>query len=85
MAWLCPHVHPAACVTQTVDLAQKFVPERCVDVAALVSDRLAHLGEYTRAGELLIRVDSIKEALDMFMAGQGWERARDIARNIAPR
>ena len=27
----------------------------------------------------------VKEALDMFMAGEAWEKARDIARNIAPR
>ena len=25
----------------------------------------------------------VKEALDMFMAGEAWEKARDIARNIA--
>ena len=27
----------------------------------------------------------VKEALDMFMAGEAWEKAQDIARNIAPR
>ena len=26
-----------------------------------------------------------KEGLDMFMAGEAWDKAREIARNIAPR
>ena len=68
-----------------MDLAQKFVPDRCVDVAALVSDRLANMSEYRRAGELLISVEMIKEALDMFMMAEEWDRARHIARNVAPR
>ena len=27
----------------------------------------------------------VKEGLDMYMAGEAWERAREIAKNIAPR
>ena len=27
----------------------------------------------------------VKESLDMFMAGEAWDKAREIARNIAPR
>ena len=27
----------------------------------------------------------VKEGLDMYMAGESWDKARDIARNIAPR
>ena len=38
-----------------------------------------------QAGELFLSVELLKEALDMFMAGEAWDRARDIARNIAPR
>ena len=26
-----------------------------------------------------------KEALDMFMAGESWDKARQIAKNVAPR
>ena len=56
-----------------------------MDVTALVCDRLANVGDYVLAGELLLSVNMMKEALDMFMAGEVWEKARDIARNIAPR
>lgn len=34
---------------------------------------------------MYLSVEMVKEALDMFMAGEAWEKARDIARNIAPR
>ena len=27
----------------------------------------------------------VKEGLDMYMAGESWDKARDIARHIAPR
>ena len=70
---------------QAVDLAIKFVPGRVTDVAALVCDRLANLGQFVRAGEMMLSVKMVKEALDMFMSGEAWDRARDIARNIAPR
>ncbi len=61
------------------------MPERCVEVTALVCDRLAHMGDYRKAGELFVSVDMIKEALDMFMMSEDWERARHIARNVAPK
>ena len=70
---------------QCVDLSLKFVPERSADVAALVCDRLANIGHYGQAGELFLSVDMVKEGLDMFMAGESWEKARNIARNVAPR
>jgi len=56
-----------------------------VDVTCLVCDRLANLGEYVRAGELFLGVKKVKEALDMFMAGEAWSQARDIAKNVAPK
>ncbi len=61
------------------------MPERCVDVAALVCDRLANMGEHRRAGELFVSADMLKEALDMFMMAEDWERARHLAQNVAPR
>lgn len=68
-----------------VDLALKFVPERAVDVAALVCDRLANIGRYVQAGELFLSVEMVKEGLDMLMAGEAWDKARTIAQSIAPR
>ena len=38
--------------SQAVDLSLKFVPERSVDVVALVSDRLANMGRYVQVHSL---------------------------------
>ncbi len=62
----------------------KFLPKPG-DVASMVCERLVELGEFIAAGELMLTVECIKEALDYFMAGEGWARARDIAKNVAPR
>jgi intraflagellar transport protein 172 len=70
---------------KAVDLSLKFAPTRSVDVVTLVSDRLAHLGRYVQAGEMFLSVEMVKEGLDMYMAGEAWDKAREIARNIAPR
>ena len=51
----------------------------------MVCERLAGMGQYLAAGELMLTVENVKEALDYFMAGEGWTRARDIAKNVAPR
>ena len=56
-----------------------------VVLAALVCDRLANMGEFVQAGELMLSVKTVKESLDMFMSGETWDRAQDIAKNIAPR
>lgn len=37
-----------------------------------------------QAGELYLRVDMVKEALDMLMAGGSWEKARHISKNVHP-
>jgi intraflagellar transport protein 172 len=73
------------CWLKAVDLASKFIQDKALDVVALVCDRMTNIEEYDQAGELYMRVDMIKEALDMFMAGENWDKARNISRNVAPR
>ena len=68
-----------------MELANKFVPRRSVDVTTLVCDRLAHMEQFEKAGDLMLSVKMVKEALDMYMSGVAWDKARDIARNIAPK
>ena len=68
-----------------MDLAIKFVPNRAKEVATKVCEKLVKLGEFLRAGEVMMSADKVKEALDMFMSGEAWDKARDIAKNVAPR
>lgn len=44
-----------------------------------------YYSHHVQAGKLYMEVDMMKEALDMFMAGDYWDKARHIATNIAPR
>lgn len=67
-----------------MDLAIRFSPLRARDVATQVAERLAEMGQFASAGEALLGVDKVKEALDMFMAAESWDKARDVAKNIAP-
>ena len=56
-----------------------------MDVAALVCDRLANMGQYIQAGELFLSGEMVKEGLDMLMSGEAWDKARGIAKSLAPR
>ena len=38
-----------------------------------------------QAGELFLSVNMVKEGLDMMMLGEQWDKARHIAKDIAPR
>ena len=44
-----------------------------------------HTHSLTQAGELFISSDMIKEGIDMFISGEEWEKARHVAKTIAPR
>lgn len=68
-----------------MELAIKFIPTRSMDVVAQVCNRLAKMSQFVYAGELLLSVKMMKEALDMFMSGEAWDRARDISKTVAPR
>jgi intraflagellar transport protein 172 len=70
---------------KAVDLCTKFNSQNESDVVTLVCDRLAHLGLYGQAGELFLQVDMIKEGIDMFIVGEEWDKARHVAKNIAPK
>ncbi|XP_019854623.1 PREDICTED: intraflagellar transport protein 172 homolog isoform X2 [Amphimedon queenslandica] len=70
---------------KAVDLCVKFAREKEADVVKLVCDRLANINRYSEAGELFISSDMIKEGIDMFISGEEWEKARHVAKTIAPR
>ena len=40
---------------------------------------------FLQAAELYLRVDMIKEAIDVFMAGEEWNKAKKVARELEPR
>ncbi|CAH8629630.1 unnamed protein product [Schistosoma margrebowiei] len=78
---LCEHawLHAAS-------LAVKFLPtESSVKVTELVASRLASIQRHTLAGELLLSIDKIHKAIDAFIAGENWSKAKCVARELEPR
>ncbi|CAH8497562.1 unnamed protein product [Dicrocoelium dendriticum] len=68
------------------NLAVKFLPsESAAKVAELVASRLASIKSYSLAGELLLSVDKVQKAVDAFIAGEEWSKARRVARELEPR
>uniref|UniRef100_A0A0X3PJC6 Intraflagellar transport protein 172 homolog n=1 Tax=Schistocephalus solidus TaxID=70667 RepID=A0A0X3PJC6_SCHSO len=77
----CEHVWVHA-----VNLATKFLaPDNAVKVTELVASRLTRLQRYSTAGDLLVSIDKIQEAVDVFIAGEEWAKARKIAKDLEPR
>ncbi|VDP85645.1 unnamed protein product [Echinostoma caproni] len=68
------------------NLAVKFLPsDSAAKVAELVASRLCTIGRHSLAGELLLSVDKIQKAIDAFIAGGEWSKARRVTRELEPR
>ncbi|KAH8862639.1 Intraflagellar transport protein 172 like [Schistosoma japonicum] len=68
------------------NLAVKFLPtDSSVKVVELVASRLTSIQRHTLAGELLLSVDKIQKAIDAFIAGENWSKAKCVARELEPR
>ncbi|KAJ3038900.1 hypothetical protein HDV00_012822 [Rhizophlyctis rosea] len=69
---------------RAVELALKFVPTRGTEVVQTVCDRLLSIKRYTAAGELYAGVGLYKDAIDAFVAGGEWGKAREVV-GVAPK
>ena len=62
----------------------KFVPVKATNVGTTVAERLAEISRFESAGEAYLSIERYKESIDMFVAGDKWDRARAVAREHAP-
>ncbi|KAJ3253804.1 hypothetical protein HK103_005291 [Boothiomyces macroporosus] len=69
---------------RAADLAVKFVPEKGKDIVITACKKLVEIGKYDTAGELYAGIDQLKDAIDTFIAGGLWEKARHIV-SYAPK
>ncbi|XP_071532014.1 intraflagellar transport protein 172 homolog [Panulirus ornatus] len=68
------------------ELAVKFLPpEKADDVSRLLGPRLMEIKRYSAAAQLFLAGDLIKEAIDAFIIGQEWNKAKKVARELEPR
>uniref|UniRef100_A0A3P8XGI6 IF140/IFT172/WDR19 TPR domain-containing protein n=1 Tax=Esox lucius TaxID=8010 RepID=A0A3P8XGI6_ESOLU len=74
------------CWMKAAELAIKFLTqERAVDVIQTVGPRLTQLRKYSAAAELYLNLDLIKEAIDAFIEGEEWNKAKRVAKELDPR
>ncbi|XP_031437803.1 intraflagellar transport protein 172 homolog isoform X2 [Clupea harengus] len=74
------------CWMKAAELAIKFLgQDRSVDVIQAVGPRLIQLKKYSAAAELYLNLDLIKEAVDAFIEGEEWNKAKRVAKELDPR
>ncbi|KAK6295258.1 hypothetical protein J4Q44_G00344840 [Coregonus suidteri] len=74
------------CWMKASELAIKFLTqERAVDVIHAVGPRLTQFRKYSAAAELYLNLDLIKEAIDAFIEGEEWNKAKRVTKELDPR
>lgn len=67
-----------------VRLSMKHAQERYNEVVSIVAKRLKLIQRFEAAAELYESVDHAREAVNCYMAGEVWEKARLLAQQMAP-
>jgi len=71
---------------QAAELAIKFLPpQRSLEVVRAVGPQLIGIGKHSAAAELYLNLDLIKEAIDAFIEGEEWNKAKRVAKELDPR
>ncbi|KAL6096181.1 ift172 [Pungitius sinensis] len=74
------------CWMKAAELSIKFLSgDRAVEVIRLVGPQLTKLEKYNAAAELYLNMNLIKEAIDVFIEGQEWNKAKRVAKELEPR
>ncbi|KAF7235879.1 hypothetical protein EYD10_17309 [Varanus komodoensis] len=74
------------CWTKAAELAIKFLGQpRSIEVMRTVGPQLVSIGKFNAAAELYLNLDLIKEAIDAFMEGEEWNKAKRVAKELDPR
>ena len=67
------------------DLARKFLPEsKAQHVIRTIGPRLIQLGNPNQAAEQYLHAELYKEAVEAFIAGKQWEKAKKLAMEVDP-
>ncbi|ESO08535.1 hypothetical protein HELRODRAFT_74793 [Helobdella robusta] len=74
------------CYRKASQLALKFLSqENATRVVEVVGPRLVEMKRCNAAAELYLQADLIREAVDAFMTGEEWNKARKVATELEPR
>lgn len=67
-----------------VRLAMKHAPERYNDIVAIVAKRLKMIQRFEAAAELYESIEAAREAVNCYIAGEAWDKARMLAEAQCP-
>ena len=72
--------------TKAAELAIKFLePDKAEEVANVVGPRLVEIGRHNNAAQLYLGVEMVREAIDAFISGEEWSKAKKVAKELEPR
>ena len=72
--------------TKAAELAIKFLEsDKAEDVATVVGPRLVEIGRYSAAAQLYLGVEMVREAINAFISGEEWAKAKKVAKELEPR
>ncbi|XP_021109553.1 intraflagellar transport protein 172 homolog [Heterocephalus glaber] len=68
------------------ELSIKFLPpQRSLEVVRAVGPQLTGIRKHSAAAELSLNLDLVKEAIDAFIEGEEWNKAKRVAKELDPR
>ncbi|XP_059516265.1 intraflagellar transport protein 172 homolog [Myotis daubentonii] len=74
------------CWMKAAELSIKFLPpQRSLEVVRAIGPQLIGIGKHSAAAELYLNLDLVKEAIDAFMEGEEWNKAKRVAKELDPR
>ncbi|KAF4795993.1 hypothetical protein TURU_088441 [Turdus rufiventris] len=74
------------CLLKAAELAVKFLDQsQSMEVTRTVAPQLVAMKKYSMAAELYLNLDLIREAIDAFIEGEEWSKAKHMAKEFDPR
>ncbi|XP_078397553.1 intraflagellar transport protein 172 homolog isoform X1 [Cetorhinus maximus] len=74
------------CWMKAAELSIKFLnQDKTLEVIQTLGPRLIEIQKYSAAAELYLNIDLIKEAIDCFIGGEEWNKAKRVAKELDPR
>ena len=76
----------AAAWSKAAEIAIKFLDaDKAAEVASVTGPKLVEIGRFSAAAQLYLGCEMIKEAIDAFIAGEEWSKAKKVAKELEPR
>ena len=76
----------AAAWTKAAEIAIKFLDaDKAAEVASVAGPNLVEISRFSAAAQLYLGCEMIKEAIDAFISGEEWAKAKKVAKELEPR